>query len=166
MRIGYARVSSTRTDRQDHMAQVQMLKSAGCDQILMERGSGARNDRPVMQQVIAQAAEAAAARLAVQAERLDVEGLLDEAEHMLDPNLGALTQIVEQYKPINTPVIVTDLVRDIDTIAKQVAYADWADSQPGDKASRREIRLVLQKYSLPVTGPLFDQTYAYIREIY
>lgn len=106
------------------------------------------------------------ARLAVQAERLDAEGLLDEAEHLLDPNIGALTQIVEQYKPANTPVIVTDLVRDIDTIAKQVAYTGWADSQPGDKAARREIRLVLQKYALPVTGPLFDQTYAYIRENY
>lgn len=106
------------------------------------------------------------ARLAVVAERLDAEGRLDEAEHLLDLNIGALTQIVEQYKPVNTPVIVTDLVRDIDTIAKQVAYTGWADSQPGDKAARREIRLVLQKYSLPVTGPLFDQTYAYIRENY
>ena len=106
------------------------------------------------------------ARLAIVAERLDLEGRLDEAEHLLDPNIGALTQIVEQYKPDNTPVIVTDLVRDIDTIAKQVAYTGWNDSQPGDKAARKQIRLVLQKYNLPVTGPLFDQTYAYIRENY
>lgn len=106
------------------------------------------------------------ARLAVAAERLDEEGRLDEAEHLLDPNIGALTQIVEQYKPSNAPLIVDDLVRDIDTIAKQVAYAGWNESQPGDKAARKEIRRVLQKYALPVTGPLFDQTYAYIRENY
>lgn len=106
------------------------------------------------------------ARAAVIAERLDIQGRLDEAEHILDPNIGALTQIVEQYKPANTPVIVTDLVRDIDTIAKQVTYAGWNESQPGDKAARREIRLVLQKYALPVTGPLFDNAYAYIRENY
>jgi type I restriction enzyme R subunit len=106
------------------------------------------------------------ARLAIVAERLDLEGRLDEAEHLLDPNIGALTQIVEQYKPDNTPVIVTDLVRDIDTIAKQVAFTGWNDSQPGDKEARKQIRLVLQKYNLPVTGPLFDQTYAYIRENY
>lgn len=106
------------------------------------------------------------ARAAVIAERLDAQGRLDEAEHILDPNIGALTQIVEQYKPANTPVIVTDLVRDIDTIAKQVTYAGWNESQPGDKAARREIRLVLQKYALPVTGPLFDNAYAYIRENY
>lgn len=60
MRIGYARVSSTRTDRQDHKTQVEMLKVAGCDRILTERGSGARNDRPVMQEVVEEALQAAA----------------------------------------------------------------------------------------------------------
>ena len=106
------------------------------------------------------------ARLAVEAERLDLEGRLDEAEHLLDPNIGALTQIVEQYKPENTPIIVTDVARDIDSIAQAVTYSGWNDSQPGDKEARKQIRLVLQKYSLPVTGPLFDNAYAYIRENY
>lgn len=106
------------------------------------------------------------ARLAVEAERLDLEGRLDDAEHLLDPNIGALTQIVEQYKPENTPIIVTDVARDIDAIAQAVTYSGWNDSQPGDKEARKQIRLVLQKYSLPVTGPLFDNAYAYIRENY
>ena len=106
------------------------------------------------------------ARTAVIAERLDAEGRLDENAHLLDPHIGALTQIVEQYKPEDTPVIVTDVVRDIDAIARQVTYSGWNDSQPGDKAARREIRLVLQKYALPLTGPLFDNAYAYIRENY
>ena len=106
------------------------------------------------------------AKAAIIAERLDGEGRLDEAVHLLDPNIGALTQIVEQYKPTNTPVIVTDLVRDIDAIAKQVTYSGWNDSQPGDRAARLEIRSVLKKYALPVTGPLFDNAYAYIRENY
>ena len=52
MRIGYARVSSTRTDRQDHDTQVRLLEEAGCERILTERGSGARNDRPVMMEVM------------------------------------------------------------------------------------------------------------------
>lgn len=106
------------------------------------------------------------ARKAVMAERLDAEGQLDESAYLLDPNIGALTQIVEQYKPENTPVIVTDVVRDIDTIARQVTYSGWNESQPGDKEARKQIRLVLQKYALPVTGPLFDNAYAYIRENY
>lgn len=59
MRIGYARVSSTRADRQDHKTQIDLLKAAGCDLILTERGSGARNDRPVMHQVLDEAIAAA-----------------------------------------------------------------------------------------------------------
>ena len=106
------------------------------------------------------------ARAAVAAERLEAEGRLDEAEHLLDPNIGALTQIVQQYAPPNTPVIINDLVRDIDTIAKQVAYSGWNDSMAGDREARKEIRLVLKKYALPASGPLFDNTYAYIRENY
>ena len=87
------------------------------------------------------------------AERFDGEGRLDEAQHLLDPNIGALTQIVEQYKPDNTPVIVPDLVRNIDSIAKQVAYSEWNESQPGDRAAGLAIRAILKKCALPVTGP-------------
>ena len=54
------------------------------------------------------------ARIAVQAERLEAEDRLDEAEPLLDPHIGALTQIVHAYKPEGTPVIVDDVVRDID----------------------------------------------------
>ena len=79
---------------------------------------------------------------------------------------SALTQIVEQNKPDNTPVIVNDLVRDLDSIAKQFAYSGWEESQPGDRAARLEMRTVLKTYALPVTAPLFDNAYAYIWENY
>jgi type I restriction enzyme, R subunit len=68
--------------------------------------------------------------------------------------------------PTGTPVIVTDVVREIDVIAREVTYSGWNESQPGDKEARKQIRLVLQKFALPVTGPLFDNAYAYIRENY
>lgn len=106
------------------------------------------------------------ARNAVKAEKLEAEGNLDEAEHTLDPHIGALTQIVNEYKPADTPVIVDDLVRDIDTIVRQVAYSGWNESQPGDRRVRQELRVILRKYGLPVSGNLFDNAYAYIRENY
>jgi type I restriction enzyme R subunit len=106
------------------------------------------------------------ARTAVQAEKLDDEGRLDEAEALLDPNIGALTQIVEQYKPEGTPVIVEDVVRDIDTIVKQVRFTGWNTNQDGDRLVRKELRGVLRRYSLAPTGPLFDQAYAYVSENY
>jgi type I restriction enzyme R subunit len=106
------------------------------------------------------------ARLAVQAERLEAEGQLDQAEALLDPHIGALTQIVDQYKPDGTPVIVTDVVRDIDVIVKQVRFIGWNETQEGDRTVRRELRQVLKKYGLPPTGPLFDNAYSYVRENY
>jgi len=49
---------------------------------------------------------------------MEAEGTLDQAWHLLDPHFGVLTQIVDEYKPAGTPVIVDDVVRDIDTIVK------------------------------------------------
>lgn len=106
------------------------------------------------------------AKLAVQAERLESEGRLDEAAALLDPHLGALTQIVDAYKPEHTPVIVDDVVRDIDTIVKQVRYTGWNETQEGDRTVRLELRKVLKRFGLPLTGALFDNAYGYIRENY
>ncbi|MGB7961875.1 MAG: hypothetical protein WCF12_02795, partial [Propionicimonas sp.] len=107
------------------------------------------------------------ARTFVQAERLEAAGELDSAAGaLLDPHIGALTQIVEEYKPANTPVVVSDLVRDIDAIVREVSYTGWNETQAGDRTVRKEIRVILKKYALPLTGPLFDNTYAYIRENY
>ena len=106
------------------------------------------------------------ARTMVEAERLEAEGRLDEAEQLLDPHLGALTQIVDEFKPDGTPIIVSDVVRDIDGIVKQVRFTGWNETQEGDRTVRKEIRLVLKRYSLPLTGDLFDRVYAYVSENY
>ncbi|ATO16113.1 type I deoxyribonuclease HsdR [Micromonospora sp. WMMA2032] len=106
------------------------------------------------------------AKLAVQAERLEGEGRLDEAERLLDPNIGALTQIVETYKPEGTPVIVEEVVKAIDSIVKEVRFTGWNETQEGDKIVRKQLRLVLGRYGLPATGPLFDNAYAYVSENY
>ena len=107
------------------------------------------------------------ARAALQAEKLETEGKLDAAaETLLDPHIGALTQIVEQYAPPGVPIVISDVVRDIDAIVKQVRFTGWAENQDGDKAVRRELRAVLHKYGLPVTGQPFNSAYAYIRENY
>ena len=106
------------------------------------------------------------AKLMVQAERMEEEGRLDEAERLLDPNIGALTQIVEEYKPKDAPVVVEDLARDIDAIVKQVRFTGWHTNPDGDREVRKNIRSVLKAYGLPVTGDLFDKTYAYVAENY
>lgn len=80
--------------------------------------------------------------------------------------LGALTQIFHEYSPPDVPVIVEQVVSDIDTIVRQVSSTGCQTSQPGDRQVRVELRKALSKHGLPTTGDLFDRAYAYIRENY
>lgn len=106
------------------------------------------------------------ARQLTAAEHADDEGRLDEMALLPDPNIGALTQILHEFAPPDTPVIIEEVVSTIDEIVRQVRFAGWASSQPGDRAVRRELRQVLRRFGLPTTGELFDRAYAYIRENY
>ncbi len=83
-----------------------------------------------------------------------------------DPNVGALTQIFEEYAPKDTPVIVGQVVHDIDAIVKEVRYDGWSATLQGDRLVRIEVRKVLVKYALPAQGELFDRAHAYIAEHY
>lgn len=83
-----------------------------------------------------------------------------------DPNVGALTQIFEEYKPEGVPVIVGKVVNDIDAIVKEVRWDGWNNSKEGDKAVRIAIRKVLVRYGLPASGELFDHAYAYVSQNY
>jgi DNA invertase Pin-like site-specific DNA recombinase len=50
MRVGYARVS---TKEQSVAMQVDALRAAGCDRVYEEVASGARADRPVLEDLLA-----------------------------------------------------------------------------------------------------------------
>jgi type I restriction enzyme R subunit len=101
----------------------------------------------------------------VAAEKAEEEGRLDEVK-VLDPDRGALTQILEEYAPPGTPVIITNVVEQIDDIVRPIRGTSWQTSQPGDREVRRQIRLVLKNSGLPPQGELFDRAYAYIAEHY
>ena len=106
------------------------------------------------------------ARQVTAAEKADDEGRLDDLSLLPDPNVGALTQILREYAPPNTPVIIEEVVSEIDAIVKQVRFTGWTTSQPGDRTVRKELKLTLKKFGLPTGGELFDRAYAYIRENY
>lgn len=83
-----------------------------------------------------------------------------------DPHIGALTQIFEEYKPADAPVILEKVVRDIDEIVKAVSWEGWTNTKRGDREVRTAILKVLRHYGLPLQGELFDHAYAYVAENY
>ena len=105
------------------------------------------------------------ARQVVGAERAEADGRLDSFE-VLDPDRGALTQILEEYAPPGVPVIVANVVEQVDAIVKPIRGTRWQESQPGDREVRRQLRLVLKNSGLPPSGELYDRAYGYIREHY
>lgn len=105
------------------------------------------------------------ARQIVGAERAEAAGRLDRFQ-VLDPDRGALTQILQEYAPAGTPAIVEHVVEQIDAIVKPIRGTRWQESQPGDREVRRQLRLVLRNNGLPPAGDLYDRAYDYIREHY
>ena len=106
------------------------------------------------------------ARDLVEAEKREAEGTLDLMSVLPDPRKGALTQILQEYAPDQTPAIIENVVEQIDEIVRPVRGTGWQTSQPGDREVRRQLRLVLANNELPAVGELYDRAYAYIREHY
>ena len=101
----------------------------------------------------------------VAAERAEEEGTLDEIK-IIDPDKGALTQILEEYAPEGTPVIIETVVERIDEIVRPVRGTGWQESQPGDRTVRQELRKILRANGLPPQGEVFDRAYEYVRNNY
>jgi type I restriction enzyme, R subunit len=106
------------------------------------------------------------ARQLLKTEHIEDSAGLTSVSLLPDPNVGALTQILNEYGPRRAPEVVGEVVADIDGIVRRVRFSGWATSQPGDRAVRLEIRRALRRHELPTTGDLFDRTYSYVRENY
>jgi type I restriction enzyme R subunit len=103
------------------------------------------------------------------AEKADDEAGAEALSLLPDPNVGALTQIFEEYVPDDAPAMIGLVVREVDSIVKQVAAeggTDWAHTQTADRAVRLAIRKVLLKHELHRTDGLFERAYDYVRAHY
>jgi type I restriction enzyme R subunit len=101
----------------------------------------------------------------LEAERADDEGRIDEIK-VVDPRVGALTQIFDEFKPEGVPVVIERIVEQVDSLVQPVRGTGWQTSHPGDRTVRQELRLILKNNGLPPSGELFDRAYDYIRENY
>ena len=95
-----------------------------------------------------------------------------EAERTVDPEeerdqaTAALTELFNEVRNEETPIIVERVVADIDEIVKNVRFPDWQNTSRGEREVQVALRNVLYlKYKIK-DAEVFDKAYAYIKQYY
>jgi type I restriction enzyme R subunit len=79
---------------------------------------------------------------------------------------AALTELFEEAKNSQTPIIVERVVNDIDEIVRYVRFDGWQNTHAGEREVKMALRKTLFKYKLHQDQELFDRAYGYILEYY
>ena len=87
-------------------------------------------------------------------------------EEEIDRGKAALTELFEEAKNGDTPVMVHRIVDDIDAIVRQVRFDGWQATHAGEREVKKALRQTLFKYKLHQDADLFERAYGYIREYY
>lgn len=83
-----------------------------------------------------------------------------------DEGKAALTQLFEEARNPQTPIIVERVVGDIDEIVRFVRFDGWQSTHAGEREVKMALRKTLFKYRLHQDQELFDRAYGYIRTYY
>jgi len=79
---------------------------------------------------------------------------------------AALTELFEEARTPETPIIVERVVNDIDEIVRYVRFDGWQSTHAGERQVKMALRKTLFKYKLHQDLELFEKAYGYIREYY
>lgn len=83
-----------------------------------------------------------------------------------DRGKAALTELFNEVKTAETPIMVERVVADIDEIVRLVRFPGWQGTQAGEREVKKALRKALFKYKLHADEELFDKAYSYIRQYY
>lgn len=85
-----------------------------------------------------------------------------------DENRGkaALTELFNDVKSADTPVVVERIVADIDEIVRFVRFPGWQNTMAGEREVKKALRKTLFKYALHQDEELFEKSFGYIRQYY
>lgn len=87
-------------------------------------------------------------------------------EDASDRGKAALTELFEQARNEETPIMVQRIVDDIDAIVREVRFDGWQATHAGEREVKQVLRKTLFRYKLHQDVELFDRAYEYIREYY
>ncbi|WP_374746548.1 HsdR family type I site-specific deoxyribonuclease [Klebsiella variicola subsp. variicola] len=88
------------------------------------------------------------------------------SEEELDHGKAALTELFNEVKTADTPIIVERVVADIDEIVRLVRFPGWQSTLAGEREVKKALRKALFKYKLHADDELFEKAYSYIRQYY
>jgi type I restriction enzyme R subunit len=80
--------------------------------------------------------------------------------------LRRITDLFEEAKSGETPIMVRRVVDDIDEIVRAVRFDGWQATHAGEREIKKALRQTLFKYKLHQDSELFERAYSYIREHY
>lgn len=83
-----------------------------------------------------------------------------------DRGRAALTELFQEVRSPDTPIMVERVVNDIDEIVRIVRFDGWQNTHAGEREVRNALRKTLFKYKLHQDQDLFDRAYGYIRTYY
>jgi type I restriction enzyme, R subunit len=95
-----------------------------------------------------------------------------EAEKEIEPEderkkaKAALTELFEEVRTKDTPMMIEQIVNDLDSIVRVVRFDGWQSTHAGEREVQRALRKTLKKYQLHMNQDLFDRSYAYIKQYY
>jgi type I restriction enzyme R subunit len=79
---------------------------------------------------------------------------------------AALTELFQQVRSADTPILVERIVDDIDEIVRMVRFDGWQATNAGEREVRKALRRTLVKYKLHTDVELFEKAYGYVKEYY
>ncbi len=79
---------------------------------------------------------------------------------------AALTELFEEAKNVDTPLMVERVVSDIDEIVRLVRFDGWQATHAGEREVKKALRKTLFKYRLHQDAELFNRAYGYIETYY
>jgi type I restriction enzyme R subunit len=83
-----------------------------------------------------------------------------------DRGKAALSELFNDVKTDETPIMVERVVADIDEIVRLVRFPGWQGTQSGEREVKKALRKSLFKYKLHADEDLFEKAYSYIRQYY
>ncbi len=83
-----------------------------------------------------------------------------------DRGKAALTELFQEVRNADTPIVVERIVDDIDEIVRLVRFDGWQAANAGEREVRKALRRALFKYKLHTDTELFEKAYGYVKEYY